>query len=844
MIKVYFVISTQHLIRAGGIGSFFKGFARMAQQLNWHVICVLDKKPGNLSQPLMDVVSGVEYIWTSDALSYAKPPDSSQFDKENVSAEKIENFRRSLNVARQQHEPDLILINTPEATDAAMATGQSLPAGRVLFYTHHENAFYQGKKKGWDKFSPAYDAFLNNLIRLPGLTIATQSQHNLDQLLAKHPGISGVVLPMPLPDLEVLSGVPAKPPEGVLFIGRHEQRKASADFAKYIAKTGFPAKVLTNKKGAASFVKTLTKAGVAQFDIQYDLSGQAKANFIASAKIAFHPSWSESYGFCAMETLAAGLPTLCLDRGWWQNFADAGVQVSSTRQATEKLASLYSSAPNSTVDWWQREQQTISTWRSLLPTTVPYEHVSDTRAQYEADFDRPQYPAHDYTDSPSLQNVALYLPAMSPTVVQAIDGPTRTIWGEITNKDLQFTRPHGKLFYYPWCLYSAGQAAKTAAMAQKDNWLTRAKIDPNVTVLGDSGGFQVQQGTIKFKPDTTERMLRWMERIATHSMTLDFPTGGISLGSLVPHIDRLDTAGYTIAADAKKHGFSTGFMACLIQSEINLQEFQRLRVPGATKLLNVIQGRNDRESQFWYDRVKGYNLEGWAFAGNHHTQLSMTLRRLIEMQKDGHLARTKWIHFLGISTLRAGVALTYLQRAMRRHNLGAADIQLSFDSSSPTQAAAQGYQAIIGCELSPEKWTFRPKRIALEGYIGTQATIQSLARDWNYYRSDRHSAHTFVGANIPIKDLITARPGKLPTQKPEQLALLVHHNTQAYIEAFRSVYSLLESKSATERPAPLKHFELLLGSVLELASKGDWTGALARVDEAANDLDVFMYEAQ
>ena len=840
---VFFLISTQHLIRAGGIGSFFKGFARMAQQLNWQVICVLDRKPSHLSKPLMDVVHGVEYIWSDDALSYAKPEGSSQFDKENVSAEKIENFERSLHVARQQHEPDLILINTPEATGAAMAIGQSLPAGRVLFYTHHENAFYEGKKRSWDKFSPAYDAFLNTLIRLPGLTIATQSQHNLDQLLAKHPGITGVVLPMPLPDPEVLSGSPTRPPEGVLFIGRHEQRKASSDFAKYVAKAGLPAKVLTNKKGAASFVNTLTKAGVTQFDIQYDLSGQAKADFIASAKIAFHPSWSESYGFCAMETLAAGLPTLCLDRGWWQNFADAGVQISSTRQAAEKLKSLYASPPTPAVDWWKREQQSVALWRSLLPTTVAYDDISDIRAEVEADFDRPQFPAQDYRQSPALQNVALYLPAMSPAVVQAIDGPTRTIWGGITNEDLQFTRPNGKLFFYPWCLYSAGQAAKTVAMAKKSNWLTQAKADPNVTILGDSGGFQVQQGTIKFDQHTTGRMLSWMERVATHSMTLDFPTGGISLGSLVPHIRRLEATGHDISGQAKAHGFSTGFMACLVQSEINLKEFKRLRVSGATQLLNVIQGRNDRESQFWYDRVKGYNLEGWAFAGNHHTQLSMTLRRLIEMQKDGHLAKTKWIHFLGISTLRAGVALTYLQRAMRRQKLGAADIQLSFDSSSPTQAAAQGYQAIIGYELSPDKWTFRPQRIALEEYVGTEATLHGLAHDWKAGRSDRHIAQTYAGAQIPMKDLIRARPGKLPTQSPEQAALLIHHNTQAYIEAFRAVYALLEPKSATERPAPLKHFELLLDAVLKPLSKDDYPEALSRVDEAANDLDVFMYEA-
>ncbi len=831
----------------------------MADRLGWELTCVLDEEPKGQYAALMKLVTTARYVWPTNPQSYAKAPGSPRFGvKEEINGAKIENFRQALESALVNNAPDLILINTPDAVDAVEST--AVPDhSRVVFYTHHENLFDRRHRSN-DVFSDSYNQFLYQIGERPNVIVATQTAFNMQRLDGLKFSNVPVVLPMPIPDQELLR--PTNPPskEGVLFIGRHEPRKAPKVFAEKVAKAGLSAKILTNKQGAAKFKKTLQDAGVQHFDIQFELTGQAKADFIASAKIAFHTSRSESYGFCAMETLIVGLPTLCLlERGWWKNFADQGVHTSTMRDASAQLVTLYGASNEGPIDWHAREQATEKAWtdflsvsssrRDVTPVGIVPEQVANSLAKSLAPGPSEHGPLfdvegtlQDYTQSPSLQNVALYLPAVSPAFVQPLDGGVRTIWGSLTNLDLQFLSPSSKLFYYPWCLYSAGQAAKTASLSKKDNWLTRARADPRVVVLGDSGGFQIQQGTIEFKPETTERMLRWMERIATHSMTLDFPTGGISLGSMGPHIQRLEAEGYSITADAKTYGFSTGFMACLVQSEINLAEFHRLRSPGATQLLNVIQGRNDRESQFWYDRVKQYDFEGWAFAGNHHTQLSLTLRRLIEMQRDGHLAKTKWIHFLGISTMKAGVALTYLQRALKRAGLGHRDLQLSFDSSSPTQAAVKGYQAIVGYEISPDNWAFRPKHIALEEHVGSALTIQDLARGWRKEGPDRHTAHTYLGANIPFKDLIKARPGKLPTQSRDQSVLLMHHNTQAYIEGFRAVYKILEAKSTIHRIAPLRHFELMLDAILKPTSTGDWAKALEYVDESASALDVFMLE--
>lgn len=196
--------------------------------------------------------------------------------------------------------------------------------------------------------------------------VATQTQHNLDRLIAIGlPPARGVVLPMPMPDRECMQR-PSGTGRGVLFIGRHEQRKNWSVFLDMLEKTGLPGKVLTNSKGYAKFVNDFSARGI-QGQVQAELSGQAKADFIQSARVAFHPSQSESYGYCAMETLAAGLPTLCLEEyGWWRNFQDQGVTVATKRDAAATLLQLYNNPVAPVYDWHAHEAATRASWEAFL----------------------------------------------------------------------------------------------------------------------------------------------------------------------------------------------------------------------------------------------------------------------------------------------------------------------------------------------------------------------------------------------------------------------------------------------------------------------------------------------
>ncbi|SDH23470.1 hypothetical protein [Pelagibacterium luteolum] len=424
----------------------------------------------------------------------------------------------------------------------------------------------------------------------------------------------------------------------------------------------------------------------------------------------------------------------------------------------------------------------------------------------------------DYSESKAFRcDRAKYTPAVSMSYInQVADSAAfaslQMAPGELqfTPADLNFTDPRSRLFFYPWALLSAGQAANTSVAAAKTNWLTQKPRDRRVVIIGDSGGFQIQEGTINFTPSTPGQMLNWLEANTDYSMVLDFPTGGIERGSVGPHLERLVADGHDVYGEADKYGFSPEYMACLIQTELNNQHFQANRT-GQTKFLNVIQGRSERESAFWYSRVKHFPFEGWAFAGQHHTHLSMTLFRLIEMHQDGKLADCEWMHFLGISTLKAGMILSRLQKALR--SFVAPKLSISFDSSSPFQSSIYA-TAIVGFERSADRWSFRPVRLGKELLSGGYRTISDYADAWASEDINRVKVSTSIGHGISLNRLFQPQSTKA-SMNGAQVALLMNHNIQAYIEGFRKAYQNLDDGAVLDRPLALFQIEAMIDEVCD-----------------------------
>lgn len=459
----------------------------------------------------------------------------------------------------------------------------------------------------------------------------------------------------------------------------------------------------------------------------------------------------------------------------------------------------------------------------------------------------------NYANSKLFKNVARYTPALSEGYINSVtrlasaesnaladNDPANNPFGQFGfgAEDLKFTNPASRLCFYPWVLFSGGQGARTKASAGNENWITKRPRDPRVVLLGDSGGYQIQEQTIPFDPNETPgRMLQWLERVADQSMVLDFPTGGITAGSMVPHVDKLISEGVDVFAGARSTGFSSSFMAALIRTQQNNAYFAQQRVSGKTNLLNVIQGRNEEESRYWYEQVRDYPFEGWAFAGRHSVQLSITLRRLIQMRDDAKLGAESYIHFLGVSTLKVGVALTLIQRALRKHT-DAKSIQLTFDSKSPVDSMANGYQAIVGYDFAPSKWSIRTERTNLVEYLGSDRLLADLAEEWTLKNAGRRKARSTLAHVLTLGDLVGSVNPKTGKRIPTsiQQTLLVHHNTQALIEAFRNAYRHLDAKSVLQRATPVRHLSEVIREVF-IAENPDRV-----ISSCARELDALSYE--
>jgi len=363
---IYFLISDQHFIPTGGIGSFFRGFLRMADHFGWAVTVVLDKAPRGNGKTMMKAHPSASYVFPGAPASYRDHnPSESQYKQEIPNTFKQSNFTSALKRAQATGQPTHMLINTPEAALSVIELGLQTDVP-TIFYTHHENLVLNPIPKS-NKFAPSYMEMLHRIVAADGITAATQSNHNVTRM--EHLEFSSplAVLPMPIPDPQLMLPYDGER-RGVLFIGRHEPRKQPTQFAAKVAKAGLPAKVLTNKMGEENFRKTFEKNGITDFEIRSEITGQEKADFIRSARIAFHPAKLESYGFSAMETLAAGLPTLLVhEYGWWQAFIDDGVHITPIRDAQNKLRELYDKPQDAASNYGQdREQQTFSMWEQYL----------------------------------------------------------------------------------------------------------------------------------------------------------------------------------------------------------------------------------------------------------------------------------------------------------------------------------------------------------------------------------------------------------------------------------------------------------------------------------------------
>jgi len=355
---------------------------------------------------------------------------------------------------------------------------------------------------------------------------------------------------------------------------------------------------------------------------------------------------------------------------------------------------------------------------------------------------------------------------------------------------MNFLNEEAGYFTYKYGLYSAGHAQLDLQKSLVQESMIQDRNRDKTMILGDSGGYQIGKGVIKFDwlnfegaeaTKVRQRILEWLELTADWSMMLDVPTWACD------HIH------------SPKTGLKT-FEDCLDKTRYNNKYFLDNRL-GQTKFLNVLQGSNWDTAERWYEGVKEFSdpavygdkaAEGWAMGGANMCKMPITLRRLITMKFDGMLEGKDWMHFLGTAQLDWSCYLTSIQRIIREQINP--NFTISFDCASPFIATAHGL-VYTNAQHSSKRWS----------------VIMDKAPD-NKALAQRHDIQfpfeSEVGRRMTIADICHYAPGMLNKIGKEgktswdsfAYALMMSHNVECHIKAVQRANTLMDIEIAKAQP--------------------------------------------
>jgi len=350
---------------------------------------------------------------------------------------------------------------------------------------------------------------------------------------------------------------------------------------------------------------------------------------------------------------------------------------------------------------------------------------------------------------------------------------------------MNFLNPEEGYFTYKYALYSAGHAQLDLQKSLVQESMIQQR-DRNATmILGDSGGYQIGKGVIKFDWQDFEgpkanavrqQILEWLEVTADWSMMLDVPTWACD------HIHSPKTGLKTVED-------------CLEKTRFNNEYFLKNRL-GQTKFLNVLQGWDWESAEDWYNGVKEYSdpavwgdkaAEGWAFGGANMCKMHITLKRLMTMREDGLLTNKNWIHFLGTAQLDWSCYLTSIQRQIRKHINE--EITISFDCASPFIATAHGL-VYTNAQHTTKRWSvIMDKAPDNKGLAGSDIPFP--------FESE-------LGRRMTMGDICHYAPGMLNKIGKEgktswdsfSYALMMGHNVYCHIVAVQRAQQLMDIEVA------------------------------------------------
>ena len=338
-----------------------------------------------------------------------------------------------------------------------------------------------------------------------------------------------------------------------------------------------------------------------------------------------------------------------------------------------------------------------------------------------------------------------------------------------------FSKEYPEEWRHPYFLITAGHHYK------KMDFRQQMGLDEEVLVFGDSGGFQIATGALKWDSTIREKIFHWLEANSDVAANLDIP----------PRVT-----------------FENRFQDSMDISFDNFKWFEKHQ-SGKTKFLNVIQGTYSDEYNTWYHKFKDFDFNGWCIGGPKKLVDFMYVVALMLKEREFEKKHVEFIHLLGISKISDFFILSTLQKLLNELTDGR--VQLSTDSSSPGQYPVYGtylhstnYKTQTFTELYfPKNAEYRRKSHARQGKEG-EITIDKTkhvpcsiecpaCRDFTY---------EYLGGKTPEG---------LCRNSQEGMPRMVVHNTHLYVNMAKDVDKLVDSHvELLETAIPSELFNVIL----------------------------------
>ena len=185
-------------------------------------------------------------------------------------------------------------------------------------------------------------------------------------------------------------------------------------------------------------------------------------------------------------------------------------------------------------------------------------------------------------------------------------------------------------------------------------------LGDDVLVFGDSGGYQIATGALKYSDDLREKIFHWLEANSDVAANLDIPP---------------------------KTVYENQFEKCAEISYDNFAWFEKNQ-SGKTKFLNMLQGSNPSEYDWWYHKFKHFEFSGWAIGGPQKLVDFMWALALMLKNREFENVQNEYLHLLGISKISDFFILSTIQKLLNKHYGNR--IVVTTDSSSPGQYPVYG----------------------------------------------------------------------------------------------------------------------------------------------------------